>query len=515
MKQRWLLYGLMMALGVAHAQTFATWASGGLQILILSLAWALLAQARPEDKPVRQMFVFALAWFCAGLYWLHFSMHDIGGLPTVLSMLAIVALCTYLAGFYALAAWLWRRFFTGQKLSDYLIAMPALWLAAELARAYAFGGFPWLTTGYAQVDNFVFKGWFAVVGVYGVGVIAAMVSGVLAWLWVGLRQRSLAYQTRQSVVSIMVLLTLVVLGWVLQGIHWGQAVGAPISVRVVQPNIEQTIKFDRDEILRATDFALNSAIQSPAQLTIFPETMMPYPWNQAPELGLTALQTTLNSSDKRAVLIGSVGVDSRHFYNSGIWLDGSGDLLNPARYDKIHLLPFGEMVPWGFQWFVDAMNIPLGGYGYGQSRTPFELKTSSGAVRIGANICYENVFGEEMAAWHTDDARAPNVWVNLTNLGWFGDARTSAAHEQFLAMSRVRAMELARPMLTATNTGVSAHIAPDGAVVQRLPAQVQAIGDWQVQPHQGLSLYAAWGNLPVFVLLGLFAAWVFWTKVKK
>ena len=515
MKQRWLRYGWMMALGVAHAQTFAAWASGGLQILILSLAWALFAVARPEDKPVRQMFVFALAWFCAGLYWLHFSMHDIGGLPTVLSMLAIVVLCAYLAGFYALAAWLWRRFFTGQKLSDYLIAMPALWLAAELARAYAFGGFPWLATGYAQVDNFVFKGWFAVVGVYGVGVIAAMVSGVLAWLWVGLRQRSLAYQTRQSVVSILVLLTLVVLGWVLQGIHWGQAVGAPISVRVVQPNIEQTIKFERNEILRATDFALNSAIQSPAQLTIFPETMMPYPWNQAPELGLNALQNALNTQNNRAVLIGSVGVDSRHFYNSGIWLDGSGDVLNPQRYDKIHLLPFGEMVPWGFQWFVDAMNIPLGGYGYGQSRTPFELKTASGAVRIGANVCYENVFGEEMAVWHPDDARAPTVWVNLTNLGWFGDARTSAAHEQFLAMSRARAMELARPMLTATNTGVSAQIAPDGAVVQRLPAQVQAIGDWQVQPHQGLSLYAAWGNLPVFVLLGLFAAWVFWTKVKK
>ena len=114
MKQRWLRYVWMMALGVAHAQTFSVWALGGLQILILSLAWALLAQARPEDKPVRQMFVFALAWFCAGLYWLHFSMHDIGGLPTALSILAIVALCAYLASFYVLAAWLWRRFFTGQ-----------------------------------------------------------------------------------------------------------------------------------------------------------------------------------------------------------------------------------------------------------------------------------------------------------------------------------------------------------------------------------------------------------------
>lgn len=516
MKQRWLLYGLMMALGVVHAQTFAAWPSGSLQILVLSLAWALMAVARPEDKPVRQMFVFVLAWLCTGLYWLHFSMHDIGGLPTMVSVLAIVALCTYLAGFYVLAAWLWRRFFTGQKLSDYLIALPALWLGAELARGYVFGGFPWLATGYAQVDNLVLKGWFAVLGVYGVGALAAMVSGVLAWFWVGLRQRSVAYQMRQVVVCIMVLLTLGVSGWVLQAVNWGQAVGAPIAVRVVQPNIEQTIKFDRDEILRATDFAINSAIQSPAQLTIFPETMMPYPWNQAPEKSLTALQTALSHSNQRAVLIGSVGVDSRHFYNSGMWLDGSGDVLNPARYDKIHLLPFGEMVPWGFQWFVDAMNIPLGGYGYGQSRTPFELKTpSGGAVRIGANICYENVFGEEMATWHSDDAHAPNVWVNLTNLGWFGDARTSPAHEQFLTMSRARAMELARPMLTATNTGVSAYIAPDGAVVGRLPAQVRSMDDWQVQPYRGLSLYAAWGNVPLFVLLGLFVFWLLWRKVKR
>ena len=513
--QYWLRYGLMMALGVAHAQTFSMWASGGLQIIILSLAWAMVAVARPQDRPVRQMFVFALAWFCAGLYWLHFSMHDIGGLPTWLSAAAIVALGAYLAMYYAGAAWLWRRFFTGQKLSDYLIALPVLCLGAELGRAYVLGGFPWLATGYAQVDGLLLKGWFAVLGVYGVGAIAAVVSGALAWFWVGLRQRSLAYQARNWVVSGMVLMTIAVVGLVLQGINWGQAVGAPIAVRVVQPNIAQTIKFDRDEILRATGFALNTAIQSPAQLTIFPETMMPYPWSQAPEQNLNAVQTTLSKQNNRAVLIGSVGVDSQHFYNSGVWLDGTGDVFKPARYDKVHLLPFGEMVPWGFDWFVKAMNIPLGGYGVGQSRTPFALKTPSGDVRVGANICYENVFGEELAAWHTDDAHAPNVWVNLTNLGWFGDARTSPAHVQFLDMSRARALELARPMLTATNTGVTAYITPDGAVAQRLPAQQQAVGDWQVQPYQGMSLYAHWGNLPMLVLFGFFVAWLFWAKVKK
>jgi apolipoprotein N-acyltransferase len=250
-------------------------------------------------------------------------------------------------------------------------------------------------------------------------------------------------------------------------------------------------------------------------LTIFPETMMPYPWNQAPVEGLNAVQKSLHIANNRAVLIGSVGVQNERFYNSGIWLDGQGDVLNPVRYDKIHLLPFGENIPWGFAWFVKAMHIPLGGYDVGQSRTPFELKTPTGAVRMGTNICYENVFGEEMATWHKEDTQAPNVWVNLTNLGWFGDARTSAAHEQFVQMSRARAMELARPMLTVTNTGVSAYITPDGAVAQRLPAQVRSVGDWQVQPYQGLSLYVAWGNLPVFGWVGLFLAWLLWTKVKR
>ncbi len=515
-----LRYLLLAGLGVAHAQTFSTWPSGAVQIIILSLVWALLASAAPTHNPVRQMFVFAWAWYCAGLYWLHFSMHDIGGLPTWMSVLAIMGLSAYLAGFYALMAWVWRRYFTGQKTSDYLVAMPALWLGAQLLQGYVLGGIPNMLTGYAQLDNVLLKGWFPVLGVYGVGAVAAVISGALAWLWVGLRQRSWLYQPRALMATGLVLALIAVTGLIAQGVSWGQAAGAPVSVRVVQPNVAQTIKFDRDEILRSTNVALAAAMRSPAQLTVFPETMLPYPWHQAPEQGLTALNQTLKSS-QRAVMMGSVGVSANasasasEYFNSAMWLDGSGDVLNPNRYDKIHLLPFGETIPVGFQWFVKAMNIPLGGYGVGQSRTPFVLHTPAGAVRVAANICYENVFGEELASWHQNDAQAPNLWVNLTNLGWFGDARTSAVHLQFLQMSRARAMELARPMLAATNTGVSAYITPDGAVAQRLPAQVAATGDWQVQPYQGMTLYAAWGNRPMFALLGLFALWLLSTKVKR
>ena len=246
MKQRWLLYLLMMCLGVAHAQTFTLWPSGGLQILILSLAWAVVATAKPEQRPVRQMFVFALAWMVSGLYWVHFSMHDIGGLPTVLSALAIVGLSCYLASYYALAAWLWRRFFTQRNVSDYGVALPMLWLAAELARGYVFGGFPWLMTGYAQVDNVLLKGFFPVVGAYGVSALAALLSGVLTLLWVNVRAKQGQFSMRSWAFAGVSAAAVAVLGLIAQGVNWGKSVQSPVSVRVFQPNVAQTLKFDRE-----------------------------------------------------------------------------------------------------------------------------------------------------------------------------------------------------------------------------------------------------------------------------
>jgi apolipoprotein N-acyltransferase len=124
------------------------------------------------------------------------------------------------------------------------------------------------------------------------------------------------------------------------------------------------------------------------------------------------------------------------------------------------------------------------------------------------------VFGEELAAWHHDD-NAPNIWVNLTNLGWFGDARTSPAHVQFLAMSQARAMELARPMIVATNTGISAYITPDGVVAQDLPAQKEAVGNWSVQPYDGQTPFIAWRNVPLFLLLIVFGGWLYWGKLRQ
>lgn len=495
-----VLYVLAAVLGGAQALSFAPVPSGLLQMFSLAGMLLLLPSAM---RPMRLAFVFGLAWFCAGLYWLHFSMHGVGGLPTWMSVLAIMALSSYLAMYYALALVGWRRFFAARRVSSYLVAFPALWLVAELARGYVFGGFPWLASGYAHIDNPLLKGWFAIFGVYGVGFAAAMCAGALAFVGrcVIERQR----EVKGLALAGASMAVFAVLGLIVQGLNWGEKAGAPISVNIAQPNVAQTNKFDEQVMLDNTLLFINHAAQSQALLTIFPETALPYPWTQVPIEPLEALHNRLNG---RAVLMGGVGIDdAKHaFYNSAMWLNEKNDPFDPPRYDKIHLLPFGEMIPWGFQWFVDAMHIPLGGYGYGQSRKPFDLTVAGQTTRVGVNICYENEFGEELIqAWagNNGDAAAPNVWVNMSNLGWFGTVNQSTAQEQHLYMSRARALEMARPVIVATNTGMSAYIDASGTVVKQLRADAAVSATVQVQGMQGLTPYIGWGNAPMLGLASL------------
>ena len=496
-----LFYVLPLILGALHAASFAPEPMGWLQILTLTGVLALL---RIAPRPARVMWAFGSAWFVAGLYWLHFSIHDVGGLPFAASAALVLLLAVALSGFYALAIYVWARWrgASRSEVFDLCIAFPLFWLAAELARGYVFfGGFPWLASGYAQVDNPLLKGWFAVLGVYGVGLFSAFFAGVLLSLIVSLRRRVRATQA-QLAAALTGVLSVAVVGLILQGVSWGSNLGAPVRVRIVQPNVPQNLKFDADQMRSNTQKFIQQAIDSTAQLTVFPETALPYSWGQLPSEMLQPLQNSL--TQQRAVLMGSIGEDAKGYYNSAMWLDGQVDMRHPPRYDKNHLLPMGESIPFGFKWLIEAMNIPLGGYEAGDGYQPFVLQTAQGAVRISANICYENEFGEELIqAWQNGDDAAPHIWVNMTNLGWFGTHDISTNQAQHLQMSRARAMEMARPMIVATNTGTSAHIDETGRVVDVLPADQAASVEVSVQPRQGMTPYIALGNAPLLALLSL------------
>ena len=163
-----------------------------------------------------------------------------------------------------------------------------------------------------------------------------------------------------------------------------------------------------------------------------------------------------------------------------------------GRYDKQHLVPFGEYVPTGFRWFINLMRIPLGDFDAGRpNQSPIPVKDQL----IAPNICYEDIFGDELLPGVRAGA---TIMANFSNLGWFGNSSALGQHWQ---MARFRAMEIRRPMLRTTNTGITGAIDPSGREIARLPALTAGYVDVQIQGHAGLTPYARWGNLPITVVV--------------
>jgi len=473
----------------------------------------------------RRAWLFALAHFVVGVYWLTISMHTYGLMPLPLALLALTALSAFLALFASLAAWLARtltphmqRGATQTPVS--LITAAALWAAAwtlgEWLRGTLFTGFPWLNSGYAHVDSWL-AGWAPVLGVYGVTFIAAFTAAALAAL-IQTAKHVRAHQPKNALVGLIVLVVASA-GWGLKQQSWTTDSGQPLAVRLVQGNVEQDIKFTPNHIqqtiavhLRLAATATQPGAPSP-ELVLLPETALavfqhqlsPAVWN-----AWRALATEQNST----LMMGAALFDrsTGTYTNSVIGIDRTTPLEaltsghTALRYDKQHLVPFGEFVPWGFRWFVDLLSIPMGDFNRGSTQQrPFAV----GGQHIAPNICYEDVFGEELlpalqsgtpARMQTDTPlTGATILANFSNLGWFGDSWALRQHWQ---MARMRALETSRPMLRATNTGMTGVIDPQGRTLASLPPHRAAVLDISVQGQRGLTPYSSLGNRPVLLLVG-------------
>jgi apolipoprotein N-acyltransferase len=443
--------------GALNVLAFAPFGLWPLQIVLLAVVFSLL-QSTPSIKQNWAIgFAYGWGWAVCGVYWLYISMHHYGGMPSWMAALAVALLACFLGSYVALAigmsAWLRQRWQASSTVTLLLIA-PALWALGEWLRGWIFTGFPWISAGYAHSAS-PLAGFAPLVGVYGLGWLMALLAGALALL---------------PAKKMPVLLALIILaaGWSLQTIVWTEKNGAPISVRLLQGNVPQDMKFEPEQ--RANTLAQYDMMirAQAADLIATPETALPVLSHQLPPEYVARLAGFARQSSSHIVLGLPVSDGPRQYANSVLGL-APGAAQNQAsyRYDKHHLVPFGEFIPPGFRWFVDMMRIPLGDFTRGALlQAPFAVKDQW----VLPNICYEDLFGEEiagrLAAGYFGNIPQASILLNVSNIAWFGD---SIALPQHLQISQMRALETGRPMLRATNTGATAVIDHRGQVVSQLP----------------------------------------------
>ena len=481
-------FAVALLAGVAHAISIAAPWNGQpqwwLQLLSIGvLAWLVQREPRPK-RAFLLGWAFATASQTATYWWLFISMHTYGGLAAPLTVIAVLGLAAFLGLYYAAAAALaatvkgpWRA-----------VVFAALWSLAELLRVTVFTGFPWGAGGYAHLSG-PLAGYAPWIGVHGMTFIAALVGAAAVTLP---RHRGAA------VVGAFALL----LGLALPLVGGFTASAGRVTVTLLQGNIPQGEKFERASgIPLALDWYGRQLQEATTALVVAPETAIPVLPRQLPE-GYLAAVTQRYSSGSQAALIGvPLGSTSEGYTNSVIGVERGGASY---RYDKHHLVPFGEFIPPLFRWFTEMMNIPLGDFNRGAVGQP---SFHWGGQRFAPNICYEDLFGEELGQRFGNPATAPTVFVNVSNIGWFGN---TIAIDQHLQISRLRALEFERPMLRATNTGATVIIDHRGKVTHSLPRYTRGVLTGEVEGRNGITPYAWWvaraSLWPLWLLFGGIAA---------
>lgn len=495
-----LLAGLAHALGLAWPVSWGLpqgLPQGGLAFSALAvLAWQL-ARCERAGQGAWAGWLFATAMLAGSFWWLFISLHVYGGLPAPLAALAVLLLAGALALYHALAAWAFVALRPASPWGGALV-FAAGWLLAELARVRLFTGFPWGQTGYALVDGWArpLAGW---VGVHGLGWLAALTAAAAALL-----------AARRRWVPLALLLAVSVLMSFLPAPR-PQSLGAPLTLALVQGNIAQDEKFVPGTGLADALRDYGRELLAPrASLTVLPETALPLLPEQLPPGYWSAIGQRYAQGAQAALIGLPLGSASQGYTNSVLGLRPGAE---PYRYDKHHLVPFGEFIPPGFRWFVQMMNIPLGDFARGGLDQPaFEWQ----GQRLAPNICYEDLFGEELGVRFASPQAAPSVFVNLSNIAWFGN---TVAIDQHLHISRLRALEFARPMVRATNTGATVVIDAQGRVTHALPRHTRGVLEASVQGTQGLMPYARWVSvlgLAPWVALGVLTlAWAAFVRRRR
>jgi len=480
---------LALPCGLLLALAFAPTSVAALAFLCPAALFLLWHRAPPRQAAWRG-FLFTGGTFLAGTYWIYHSVHLIGQAPVWIALFLMLGLVAIMGSYTALLGYTAARWGPSAGLLRWLVLLPAGWVLTEWVRGWFLSGFPWLALGYSQLET-PLSGYAPVSGVYGTSLAAALMAGAVVTLLLGRRAARLT--------ALGLVLVIVIAGALLTRVEWTAPRGAQVSVALVQGAVPQSMKWEAGQ--RERTLELYAGLTAPylgTDIIVWPEAALP-----ALERDIRPFLDSLRAAARGRgsdVILGQLRRDPETgaYYNALLALGASEQW-----YDKRRLVPFGEFfpVPAQVREWLRLMNLPYSDFEAGADDQP---PLAAAGETLAPTICYEDAYASEQLQL----VRNSTLLVNVTNDAWFGD---STAPHQHLDISRMRALETGRPMLRATNDGVTALIAHDGALMATLPQFQAGVLTGTVQPRVGHTPYVRLGNWPVllivFAALALGIAW--------
>ena len=477
------------AAGALLPLAFAPYHIFPVAVLSPALLFASLLRLTPA-RGLWRGWLFGLGMFGVGVSWIFVSIHRFGAasvpLATLLTMLFVCVMALYPALFGYLALRILNGPWCGAKTApalELLLALPALWVLVEWWRGWFLSGFPWLNLGVSQLAA-PLAGLAPVLGEYGVSWAVAF-SSVLLLLMLQRWGR-----IRYWLALLVILWTG---GWLAGGVEWTRPEGAPLRVALLQGNVPQEIKWLPEQLVPNLElYSGLTASHWDSDLIVWPETAITAFYHQLEDGFIRQLQRA--AEEHRTDILAGLPVtdpESGRYYNAVMSVGSSRGF-----YRKHHLVPFGDFLPFEEQLrgLIEFFDLPMSSFSPGPARQPL-LQVAG--HRTGISICYEDAFGAEVIRTLPEAA----LLVNVSNDAWWGDSFGPHQHLQIAAM---RALEGGRPLVRATNTGITALVDHRGRIVSTAPQFQVAVLTGTVQPRQGATPYVRWGNTPLVAsMLGM------------